>query len=136
MWAADRVGGGNVGLAMDGTAGAFTLSADWNQISGDFSVLANANISLTAPTSMVLKSDILFVDTAAATVMHLTTAGLTVQRPLALQDTLSLGASTLAANGSVATVLGSVGPAGSHTTVQEWVKVKGSGGVDRWAPLF
>jgi hypothetical protein len=40
-----------------------------------------------------------------------------------------------AANGTVATVLGSLGPAGSHTTVQEWFKVQ-INGVDRYIPCF
>jgi hypothetical protein len=39
------------------------------------------------------------------------------------------------ANGSVATVLGSVGPAGSNTTVQEWLTVD-LGGTTRYIPCF
>ncbi len=42
----------------------------------------------------------------------------------------------VSANGSVATVLGSLGPAGSHTTVQEWLQILGSGGVTRYVPGF
>jgi hypothetical protein len=42
----------------------------------------------------------------------------------------------VAANGSVATVLGSVGPTGSHTAVQEWIQIKGSGGAVRYLPGF
>lgn len=42
----------------------------------------------------------------------------------------------LAANGTVATVLGSLGPAGSNTTVQEWLVYKNSAGVDRYIPMF
>ncbi len=49
---------------------------------------------------------------------------------------MALAAPNLAANNTVATVLGSVGPTGSHTTVQEWMLVKGSGGADRWIPMF
>jgi hypothetical protein len=40
------------------------------------------------------------------------------------------------ANGTVATVLGSLGPVGSHTTVQEWLQVQGTGGVIRYVPGF
>jgi len=40
-----------------------------------------------------------------------------------------------ATNASVATVLGSVGPVGSHTTVQEWLKVTINGNV-RYIPCF
>jgi hypothetical protein len=40
------------------------------------------------------------------------------------------------ANGAVATALSSVGPTGSHTTVQEWFAVKNASGVIRYIPAF
>jgi hypothetical protein len=40
------------------------------------------------------------------------------------------------ANGAVATALSSVGPTGSHTTVQEWFAVKNASGVVRYIPAF
>ena len=40
------------------------------------------------------------------------------------------------ANGSVATGLTSVGPTGSHTTVQEWLTVTNSSGTVRYIPCF
>lgn len=40
------------------------------------------------------------------------------------------------ANGAVATGLTSVGPTGSHTTVQEWLQVKNSSGTVRYIPAF
>ena len=43
---------------------------------------------------------------------------------------------SIAANGTVATVLGSLGPTGSNTTVQEWLAVKNSGGTTRYIPMF
>lgn len=46
------------------------------------------------------------------------------------------GAANAAANGSVATVLGSLGPVGSHTTVQEWLAVTMPSGNVRWFPGF
>lgn len=49
---------------------------------------------------------------------------------------LAMGAANLAANGAVATVLTAIGPVGASTTVQEWMLVKGTGGVDRWIPMF
>jgi hypothetical protein len=49
---------------------------------------------------------------------------------------LQLGASNQIANGSVATVLGSLGPTGSHTTVQEWMQVKDAAGTVRFIPMF
>ena len=42
----------------------------------------------------------------------------------------------IAANGAVATVVGSLGPTGSHTSIQEWMIVKGSAGATRWIPMF
>lgn len=50
---------------------------------------------------------------------------------------VSLGTLSRAVNGTVATVLGSLGPTGSHTTVQEWLTVQSNGGVSqRWIPMF
>jgi hypothetical protein len=40
------------------------------------------------------------------------------------------------ANGAVATALSSVGPTGSHATVQEWFAVKNASGVVRYIPAF
>jgi hypothetical protein len=55
----------------------------------------------------------------------------------ATTTTLQLASSAMfAANGSVATVLGSVGPAGSHTTVQKWIAVKDSTGTTLYVPGF
>lgn len=45
-------------------------------------------------------------------------------------------ASAWTANGAVATAMTSVGPTGSHTTVQEWFTVKDSGGTVRYVPAF
>lgn len=46
------------------------------------------------------------------------------------------GSSSWTANGSVATALSSVGPTGSHTTVQEWFTVKNASGTVRYIPAF
>ena len=50
--------------------------------------------------------------------------------------TVQVGSGCIAANGSVATVLGSVGPVGSHTTVQEWFAIKNASGVTRYIAAF
>jgi hypothetical protein len=55
---------------------------------------------------------------------------------LNVQASINLQPASLAANGAVATALTAVGPTGSHTTVQEWMKVKGTGGATRWIPMF
>jgi hypothetical protein len=49
---------------------------------------------------------------------------------------VQVGTGCIAANGSVATVLGSLGPVGSHTAVQEWIAIKNASGVTRYIPAF
>lgn len=46
------------------------------------------------------------------------------------------GAASFTANGSVATALTSLGPTGSHTTVQTWFTVQDSTGATRFIPAF
>ena len=45
-------------------------------------------------------------------------------------------AASFSANATVATLLGSVGPTGSHTTVQTWLTIIDSAGTTRWIPCF
>lgn len=47
-----------------------------------------------------------------------------------------VGASMIAANGSVATAMSSVGPVGSHASIQEWGVIKNAFGVSRYIALF
>lgn len=49
--------------------------------------------------------------------------------------TIGFGTGAFAANGSVATVLGSLGPAGAHTTVQKWFTIN-DGTNTLWIPAF
>lgn len=46
------------------------------------------------------------------------------------------GSGTFTANGSVATALTSLGPTGSHTTVQNWLTIKDNSGITRYIPCF
>lgn len=46
------------------------------------------------------------------------------------------GSGAFTANGAVATALSSVGPTGSHTTVQEWLTITDSAGTVRYIPCF
>ncbi len=46
------------------------------------------------------------------------------------------GAANFSANGAVATAMSSVGPTGSHTTIQTWLTITDSGGVVRYIPAF
>jgi hypothetical protein len=69
------------------------------------------------------------------------TLNLTWTQPtvMALQPsggTMQVGSGCIAANATVATVLGSVGPVGSHTTVQEWIAIKNASGTTRYIPAF
>jgi hypothetical protein len=61
-------------------------------------------------------------------------ATITKSHPLWIDDGVPRIDSTTA-NGAVATVLGSVGPAGSNTTVQEWLTID-IGGNTRYIPCF
>ena len=54
-------------------------------------------------------------------------AGLTAAAPVSLPT---------AANGSVATAMSSVGPTGSHTTIQEWFTITDAAGTTRYIPGF
>lgn len=45
-------------------------------------------------------------------------------------------ANSFSANSTTATLLGSLGPAGSHTTVQTWLTIVDNGGTTRYIPCF
>jgi hypothetical protein len=64
------------------------------------------------------------------------TLGDTGQTVLVSPGTLKVGASQMTANGAIATALSSVGPTGSHTTVQEWLTITNSAGTVRYIPCF
>ena len=49
---------------------------------------------------------------------------------------LRVGPGLMTANGSVATVVSALGPAGSHTTVQEWLTILNPAGVVRYIQCF
>jgi hypothetical protein len=49
---------------------------------------------------------------------------------------VQFAAPSIAANGAVATTMTSLGPTGSHTTIQEWLVVKNASGVIRWIPMY
>lgn len=127
----DPLGGGASNIACDDYFFGQRLIGYSNKVLQDLSVGVAAGKVL----HLVYGADRVGSSTDALTIDG-TSGAVEVLKALNIDSTLSLGSGTLAANGTVATVLGSLGPAGSHTTVQEWMKVKGSGGVDRWCPLF
>lgn len=49
---------------------------------------------------------------------------------------LKTGSAMTVANGTVATTMTSLGPTGSHTTIQEWLTFKNSAGTQRWVPCY
>jgi hypothetical protein len=59
-----------------------------------------------------------------------------VARFLAAGNVRFTNAANFSANGSVATVLGSLGPAGSNATVQKWLTFVDDGGTTRYVPCF
>jgi hypothetical protein len=84
-----------------------------------------------------LTPNILGLDTSDRVVLGADTAVASIVLGPATTTTLQLASSAMfAANGVVATVLGSVGPAGSHTTVQKWIAVKDSTGTTLYVPGF
>lgn len=46
------------------------------------------------------------------------------------------GTAMIAANGAIGTTMTSLGPTGSHTTVQEWLMVKNPAGTVRYIPMY
>lgn len=67
--------------------------------------------------------------------------------PVAIQDLNALieaintnlaapASMTFVANGSVATTVTSLGPTGSHTTIQEWLQVTDANGTIRYIPCY
>jgi hypothetical protein len=102
---------------------------------------ANTNMTLTgASTQTISKTNgALFLQTTDANDVVLR-AGAGPTESFRVQGSngrILLATASRAANGAVATVLGSLGPTGSHTTVQEWLTCDSSaGGVQRWIPMF
>ncbi len=54
----------------------------------------------------------------------------------AIDGTFQFGSPNIKANGSVATVLGSLGPSGSRTTVQKWFQIKDASGNPFFIPAW
>lgn len=111
--------------AASGAGSAGTLTVGGSGSSDNLSLVVGglflaANNGLTVGSNLVLSAD------ASANLILGNAAGATQFK----------GTGTWAANGSVATVLGSVGPVGSHTTVQEWFAVQNASGATRWIAGF
>jgi hypothetical protein len=106
---------------------------------------ATAVTELVAGVSASPPSNPVATTAANNTIFRTVGAGLTLNLAWTAANVLSLqpsgggvkvGAGMLAANGTVATGLSALGPAGSHTTVQEWLVVQNAAGVTRYVPCF
>jgi hypothetical protein len=109
--------------------------------SGNFLLTAAANQTITKTGGQLYigtdDANAMFFKTNGVIRVEIDAAGnLTIPGNAEIDGIVQYGAGSLAANGAVATSLGSVGPTGSHTTVQEWLTVKGSGGATRYIPAF
>lgn len=115
-------------------------------VTGASLVGATLNLGMGALTVSVLVADVFSTNITAITPTGGSGAGLTLTATNAQESTLQLmptaggllqiGPSLMTANGSVATAMSSLGPAGSHTTIQEWLTVTNASGVIRYIPAF
>lgn len=96
---------------------------------GGYNVLVGSNSNCDTPSSST--SNEVMICGEAGPVMTFTGTQTLASASLALPF-----GGAWSANGSVATVLGSLGPTGSHTTVQEWFTVTDAGGNVRYVPGF
>lgn len=95
-----------MGLAINGTAG-----FQWN--AGQFQIRYD-----TGRIIFGLSQDTIFARGSVAGVFQFASAG------------------SFTANGSVATSVTSLGPTGSHTTIQEWLTIQNASGTTRYIPCY
>lgn len=98
--------------------------------------------SLAGPIAFNAKTSILLLSNSAGVGDY----GSTVAGTWTFNNSVVLGSSTgtlkvggsgmTIANGAVATTMTSLGPAGSHTTIQEWMVVSNPSGTVRYIPLY
>ncbi|MEI9414729.1 hypothetical protein [Mesorhizobium sp. Cs1321R2N1] len=115
------------GFSVDGTGNVNAAAAFTPTIVGGTGVAST--LSLRATTGAGAGSEAIIFQVGNA-------GGTEAIRVLGAGNIQYTGTANFAANGTVATVLGSLGPTGSHTTVQEWHAFKNSAGVTRWVPCF
>lgn len=115
--------------------GGTAIGLNANNSSGSVRFLVNS-VEQARVTATASASNILQMTGSNGGAPSITTSGgnLSLQSAAGLIQFGSAGSFT--ANGAVATVLGSVGATGSHTTVQEWLTFVNSGGTTRYVPCF
>lgn len=77
----------------------------------------------------------ILINTSAATPIYFATNSALAMR-IDSSQILRFEAASCIANGTVATVLGSLGPTGSATTVKKWLKMRDNAGGDLYIPCF
>jgi hypothetical protein len=140
-------------ISIDGSAGSRTVGMERNQVSNTAGALltvnaggATAGATNKTGGNLVLAGGVSTGSGTSDVVLQASpgTAGSTSDNTL-IEILRALGASgnvkfsnagSFSANGSVATALGSVGPAGSHTTVQKWLTIVDNGGANLYIPAF
>jgi hypothetical protein len=129
------------------TAGTLTLAG---QTSGSTSLscsttgstlqLASGNLTISSGGNLVTNGTLssgTIGTTGSLTLSGTTSGSVVITTPSVSAGLVQFGsAGSFSANGAVATALTSVGPVGSHTTVQTWLTIVDNGGVTRWIPCF
>lgn len=100
-----------------------------------FSVLLLGTNQSTDCTSAT-ENHTIHIGAGAGDIIYATGAGTPATSALTLPSGTIKLSNAFATNGSVATVLTSLGPTGSHTTVQEWLTFTDGNGVVRYIPAF
>lgn len=147
------VGSGNPAIVSGGGGGSGVLQLNYfpgdivKDANGGQYLVATTNPSTgaaTALTTLVQPSAVSSLGTAIATTGGSGT-GLTITPTGVTNNTLFLqpsggplkgGSGMFTANGAVATTMTSLGPTGSHTTVQEWLTVTDASGTVRYIPAY
>lgn len=125
-------------LVVDAFGNALVVTAAAGVVTGISSVVARG-WQTSAPGDPVSFTARTRIGSALGSGLTLNLGAWTAKTELFLQPSggpVRVGSGMIIANGSVATVLGSLGPVGSHTTVQEWMQVKNAAGTVRYIPAF
>lgn len=105
-------------------------------------VLSNANFTTAGAqtTEVIGAANALLTTTQATGIVTMTATGTDTNVDIGIlaagTGTVKLAAGSFIANASIATVLGSLGPTGSHTAVQKWLQIKDNTGTVLFLPCF
>lgn len=122
------------GKTVSGTTG--TVNVVFSNAPTLTGTLTAAAITVSGSMSVGTASTDFLLLSGSATAPSITTSGGDIAINSNSGSVQFANASMFSANGSVLTVLGGIGPVGSHTTVQTWFTIKDSGGAVRYIPAF